>query len=322
MALEDLELQHAPYSIQIEPTEGCNLGCSFCGLRGMREKGTTPWNFMTLKTAKEIAGEIAKANWPSKIIFAMHGEPTLNPQLLDIISIFRFALPKTIFHLITNGYGIAKEEDFIHEKIEALKEAGINHLLLDNYSDEGDWSKIVKEMDGKEDIQYLKAGIPMFSDKKEFRILVVPPIRTEQISLVRNLTNHCGAAFPLDNKDQHKRCTMPFREMSFRWDGNVALCCDDFRGTYPIGSIFDYEIDALWNHERFQAARVMLYNKERSFSPCLGCTNLSMRVGLLPDPTGQKTLPEISDEVRTLAQSVTKKNQPLSKIIVKRKWEK
>lgn len=317
------KLQHAPYSIQIEPTEGCNLGCSFCGLRGMRERGTTPWNFMSLKTAREIASEIARANWPSKIIFAMHGEPTLNPNLVRLINIFRKELPKTVFHLITNGYGIVNDPNFdIPQKIQLLKDAGINHILLDNYSDDGDWSKIVKKMDGIENIEYLKSGIPMFSSKKEFRILVVPPIRTEKISLVRNLTNHCGAAFPLDYKDEHKRCTMPFREMSFRYDGSVALCCDDFRGQYPIGNIFDYEIEALWNHERFQAARIMLYNKERSFTPCHGCTNLSMRVGLLPDPTGQETLPEVTEEVRNLAQSVSKKNSPLSKIIVKRKWEK
>ena len=30
--------QEAPFTILIEPTEGCNLGCSFCGLRGMRER--------------------------------------------------------------------------------------------------------------------------------------------------------------------------------------------------------------------------------------------------------------------------------------------
>lgn len=320
MKTMDLELQHAPYSIQIEPTEGCNLGCSFCGLRGMREKGTTPWNFMTLKTAEEIASEIERADWPSKIIFAMHGEPTLNPRFLDIVKIFRKHLPKTILHLITNGYWTAKGD--IEENVNKLKAAGINHMLLDNYSDNGDWSKIVKAMDGKENIEYLSSGIPMFSSKKEFRILVVPPIRTEKLSLVRNLTNHCGAAFPLDFAHKNKRCTMPFREMSFRYNGSVALCCDDFRGQYPIGNIFEYEIEALWNHERFQAARVMLYNKERSFTPCLGCSNLSMRVGLLPDPTGQKELPAINKEVRNISEGVSLRNAPLSKIIIKRKWEK
>lgn len=75
-------VQQAPFTVLVEPTEGCNLGCSFCGLRGMREKGTKPWNFMSIKTAKRIASEIAKAGWRSKIVFAQHGEPTLNADLL------------------------------------------------------------------------------------------------------------------------------------------------------------------------------------------------------------------------------------------------
>jgi len=37
-----LNPQTPPFSIQIEPTEGCNLGCSFCGLQGMKKKGKTP----------------------------------------------------------------------------------------------------------------------------------------------------------------------------------------------------------------------------------------------------------------------------------------
>lgn len=45
-------VQQPPFTVLIEPTEGCNLGCSFCGLRGMREKGTKPWNHMSTKNCK------------------------------------------------------------------------------------------------------------------------------------------------------------------------------------------------------------------------------------------------------------------------------
>ena len=55
-----IENQEAPFTVQIELTEGCNLGCKFCGLRGMREKGTKPWKFLNIKTAKRIASEINK----------------------------------------------------------------------------------------------------------------------------------------------------------------------------------------------------------------------------------------------------------------------
>ena len=70
-----------------------------------------------------------------------------------------------------------------------------------------------------------------------------------------------------------------------------------------------------------QEARIMLYNGERGFFPCNICNSVSMRVGLLPDKLGKKTLPSITKEVRNIAVKVSKENTPLSNI-VKRPWEK
>ena len=72
----------------------------------MKHNGKTPWNFMTIDTAAEIARKIAHAHWTAKIIFAMHGEPTLNKNLFEIISTFRTYLPNNIFHIISNGNGL------------------------------------------------------------------------------------------------------------------------------------------------------------------------------------------------------------------------
>jgi len=315
-----IENQEAPFTVQIELTEGCNLGCKFCGLRGMREKGTKPWKFMSIKTAKRIASEIKKAKWSSKIVFAMHGEPTLNENIFEIVDIFRKDLPNNIFHVISNGKGIVESEDIL-DYVNLLEDCGVNHLLLDNYSENGDWSKVVKAVEGKKKIIYMDKGIPMFSHTKKFDILVLPPIVDVKISYVRNLKNHCGAAFPPAEGYADKRCTVPFRELSFRWDGNVSICCDDFRGQYPIANINDVDIISLWNNERLQAARIMLYNGDRGFFPCNICNSVSMRVGLLPDKLGKKTLPSITKEVRNIAVKVSKENAPLSNI-VKRSWEK
>jgi radical SAM protein with 4Fe4S-binding SPASM domain len=315
--------QQAPFTVQIEPTEGCNLGCKFCGLRGMRENGTKPWYFMNTKTAENIAKKIKEAGWTCKIIFAMHGEPTLNPDLFKIISIFRKYLPNAVFYIISNGYGIVHNDEYeIEDYVKELFNAGINHILLDNYSDHGDWSKVVKAVQDTVQVLYLgKDKTPMFPTDSKKNIIVLPPIVTTKISLVRNLKNHCGAAFPLDDSFNNKKCAVPFRELSFRYDGSVALCCDDFRGEFFIGNIKDYKtIDDLWNDERFQAARIMLYNGERSFRPCQGCSSVSMRVGLLPDQKGKDELEPVSEEVRMFCQAVGQEG-PLSKIIVKRPWE-
>lgn len=312
-------VQQAPFTVLVEPTEGCNLGCSFCGLRGMREKGTKPWNFMSIKTAKQIASEIAKAGWRSKIVFAQHGEPTLNAELFEIVKIFRSYLPDSIFHMYTNGYAANKTKN-ADKYVADLFDAGINNLIVDCYTDEGDWNFVNKLKDGKWNVELYTKGVPLYTSNKKSRILLLPPIK-EDNKITRKLANHCGAAAPLDESYNNKRCAMPFRELAFRYDGNVSLCCDDFRGEYPIANINDMGIVDLWNHERFVAARIMLYNYSRDFRPCSGCTNISMRVGFLPDSSGQETLPKITPDIKKLAQSVHKDGF-LSPIIVRRKWEK
>lgn len=314
----NIKEQTPPFTINLEPTEGCNLGCSFCGLRGMRKNGTTPWNFMTIETAERIADEIARCGWKSKIVYGNHGEPTLNPKLIEIVKIFRERLPKAVQHLYTNGLTFSNSKD-INKAIQDLFKAGVNNILVDCYSNKTmDSIKRIKH----DNIVVLQKGVPYYTTKLEQRILLVPSIEGDkENTMTRKLSNHACSAFPPDYSYNNKRCAMPFRELSFRWDGWVALCCDDFRGAYPIANIHDLPIDELWNHERFQAARIMLYNRDRGFKPCDGCTNMSMRVGFLPDPSGQETLPEITPKVRKIAESVFKKEGYLSPIIIKRDWE-
>lgn len=313
-------VQQPPFTVLIEPTEGCNLGCKFCGLRGMREKGTKPWYHMSLQTAEKIAKEIEQACWKSKIVFAQHGEPTLNPQIFEIIKIFRSHLPNNKMHMYTNGYGPNKSKN-PDSYVDKLFENGIDNIIVDCYSENGDWN-FVNKLKKERNLVIYEKGVPLYTNSKKKRILLLPPIELDENNkMTRKLANHCGAAAPLDKSYNNKRCAMPFRELAFRYDGNVSLCCDDFRGEYPIANINDTNIVDLWNHDKFKAARIMLYNYSRNFKPCNGCTNISVRVGFLPDSSGQDSLPEITKKVKNLAQSVSKEGA-LSKIIIKRKWEK
>lgn len=317
--MKNIKEQQAPFTILVEPTEGCNLGCSFCGLRGMREKGTKPWNFMTIETATRIADEIKRVGWRAKIVFANHGEPILNPKFIDIVRIFRERLPKNVLHMYTNGIVFGNTKN-VNKLIKDLFDAGINDILVDCYTEKT--FEFIDRVD-HDNIVLLESGVPYYTQKLERRILLIPPLQDDKTNkMTRRLANHAGAAFPLDRSYNNKRCAMPFRELPFRWDGNVNLCCDDFRGAYPIANIHDLDIEKIWNHERFQAARVMLYNYDRNFAPCDGCTNISMRVGFLPDAMGKETMPKITPKIRELAESVHKENGYLSEIIIKRDWEK
>lgn len=320
--------QSPPYSIQIELNEGCNLGCSFCGLRGMREKGTQPWYRMKKETADRIIAEVKRVGWHSRIIFSMHGEPTLNPNVTKIIAMFRRAFPTTVMSMMSNGYGIVhgfgdiSTEHTISERVGKLMEAGLNDLIIDYYSTKGDAKTIEDALKGSEfKIEHLASKVPLYSPRAgQFRVLFNPPIQKEK-AINRHLCNHCGAAGPLDMSYQGKRCARPFRELAIRYDGSVAICCNDFRGEYPIGNIMEQSIEDIWYSKRFEAARILLYAGERSFKPCYGCNALSHRVGLLPDGRGKEDMPEPNDKILNYARSISKNNKHLCKTLYKRPWE-
>ena len=133
--------QNPPFSIQVEFTEGCNRGCSFCGLRGMRKKGTLPYYYMTRETATRIADEIARVGWNSRIIFSMHGEPTLNNNWLNIIKLFRKKLPNAVLSMMSNGYAIANDSD-MGAILSKISKSGLNDLIIDMYTPNDDGHKI------------------------------------------------------------------------------------------------------------------------------------------------------------------------------------
>lgn len=305
-----------PNSIQIELVEGCNLFCSWCGIRGIRKKPGN-YKFISVELINKIIYDIKNSGWNSRIEFAMHGEPTLHPQIAKIIKKFHKELPKQNLTIFSNGGGLLKKTT---EKIDSLFDSGLTTLALDDYKYAGIINFILKRYKGKIEITSFKENSP-YQKNKDQKIIIVPDISNTDI-INRKLSNHCGAAFPLDYTLMKSLCVKPFRELSIRWDGNIALCCNDFRGVFNCGSIKEKSIEQIWNNKKFDAARRLLFYKRRTFYPCYGCNSLSFRVGLLPDKMGKKK-EFILPPDKKVYQIIKKANEQKSITkIIKREWEK
>jgi hypothetical protein len=328
--------QHPPYAVQVELTEGCNLRCSFCGLSGIRGDDND-FRFMTLNTAEQIARELAAAKWNSRIEFAMHGEPTMNPDANEIVAIFRQHLPKAKLMMTSNGGGLMVNP---MKRIQLLFAAGLDTLALDEYQDIGLVPKIkiglMQDIPGValEDIR--KIGDLYFHHypadpegnphqrKNTKRLVFIAPIDVSTKGTHATLNNHASSGAPPNSNADGKRCAKPFRELSFRWDGSVAICCNDWRGEYPIGNIHDIGLLDIWHHTRFTAMRRLLYHGIRDTGPCLGCDATSYRPGLLPDPKGKEDMAlaegryNTDEEFNAINQAISE--GPLTEPVL-REWE-
>jgi radical SAM protein with 4Fe4S-binding SPASM domain len=307
-----------PFAVQVELTEGCNLRCSFCGLNGIRGKENN-FKFMSIETAADIACKIRTAKWNPRVEFAMHGEPSANPNMLTILSVFRHALPNCNMMMTSNGYGFLKDPT---NTVDGVLEY-VNILALDWYDNVLIVPKIIDKYEGRHKVRYYpdepSANPHARRRLDEADFVIIRDISSSTKGTHSKLNNHCGAGAPKNDDGQGKVCAKPFRELSIRWDGNVALCCNDWRGEYKIGNVKDRTLEDLWQSKPFWAARKKLYIGDRKFGACDGCDSISYRVGLLPDKKGLYTLPKPNAEDDKTIQQAT--SGSLLALPILRSWE-
>lgn len=319
--------QEAPFTIQVYLAEGCNIKvprpdgtnglCWACGLNAIRS-GPGDYKFLTVETADRIASEIARVGWNSQLLFAGHGEPSMNPNMVKIIATFRKHLPRAYLVMLSNAGGFIKEG-----RIAEIFNAGLNTLALEDYKG----AHLLERVD----LTNIPGNVTLgrYPENKEFnphkrerhkRLVIVSDIEKETKGNHSVLNNHAGSGLP-PNKNYHgKRCAKPFRELAISWDGFVAGCCILWRREIEAGNIITQGIDEIWNNNVFQAMRRILIKGQRQLiEPCSKCDHPSYRVGLLPDKYGKVTLPDYTvDDVELLKQSKTK--TPVN--VVLREWEK
>lgn len=327
-------IQPPPFTVKVELSEGCNLACVFCGINGIRERPGKIYNFMTIDTATAIAMQLAalqkQERWNMRIEYTMHGEPSMNPQHPTIIGIFRRYLPKTQLMLTSNGGGMLRNTAAHINDL--FLNRGLNILALDDYEDVLIVGKIRDRtlLDLHPSIRWYeypadKEGNPHRRHPVSSRMVTV--IRDLQVNSKAkagthsNIVNHCGAGGPRDLSTMGRKCAKPFRELAIRWNGEVAACCDDWRGEFKAGNIRDLSIGTIWQGARFMALRKKVLAGERDFGPCLGCTSRSFRTGLLPDNAGRAHLmPALNaDDQRALRAATA--GPPLATIVL-RPWER
>jgi hypothetical protein len=322
--------QEAPFAVQVELSEGCNLRCSFCGINGIRTKERT-FKFMTAKTAEAIASQMAAAGWTARVEFAMHGEPTMNPKAAEIVGVFRKYLPKASLLMLSNGGGLVQDS---LDKIMALFDAGLNTLGLDEYQNVSLVPKILKNLGATNGISgglicgdikcYVYPDEPdgnphSRQSPKSKRLVHIRPIDANTQGTHAHLNNHAGSGAPKSDAGQGKPCAKPFRELSFRWDGNTAVCCNDWRGELATGSIHKEGLMGIWHGKVMHEARKRLLVGLRDFGPCQGCDARSYRTGLLPDKLGRESMPKPDGKNLAFLRERSK-HKPLTKP-VKREWE-
>lgn len=264
-----------PNNLQIELVQGCNKKCEFCGIYSIKD---IEKKYMTIEIAEKIVEQIALWIPKKRIEFAMHGEPLLNYNILKIINIFRKKLPECQLMLTTNGIILDNRID----RIKKLFDAGLNILAIDCYNNNYLERKKFLEKNISNDIDIF--------DYKDYNIYYYHDIKTKCIVLYENIVyikdrrkkiyNHAGNCNPyyaekynykIIKEPFKKKCTKPFREIIIKYNGNVVICCMDWKQENIIENIRDYKLKDIWYGEKLTNIRKKLFNRDRNIEPCKRC---------------------------------------------------
>lgn len=289
-----------PFSLSIEPTTACNLGCPECP-SGLKQF-TRPTGKMDLEHHKNILQKVSKSVF--YINYYFQGEPFLHPQFLDLI----IEAKKHNIYTATST-----NAHFIDEKkAEQIVQSGLDRMIIsidglsqetyENYRVHGKLSKVIA---GTEHLIEAKRRLQSSTPHLIFQFLAVKPneheipevfklgkqmgidevrIKSAQLYTFKNGNplmpeNEKYSRYTLQSDGTYRlkytlqnKCWRMWSSTVFTWDGKVVPCCFDKDAHHILGDIDNVSMQELWKNEKYQQFRFSLLNNRNQIDICKNCS--------------------------------------------------
>ena len=240
-------------SLIIEPTNTCNLRCTFCFVtEGMTREG----GFMDLDLFKKIIDDC-----PDLEHLCMHnwGEPLLHK---DIFKMIEYAKNKGVNYVVMNTNGTLLTDKMIDQIVDSK-------LDIIRFSIDGS-AETFKRVRGVE-LKKIEQNINKLKNVKEIRrpelkMGVVFTIEEDTegdvedyITHWEQIVDHVRLQPKLITSPRTEVCPEPFGKdygkLVVLWDGRVIPCCVDYNANLTVGSVQNDTIQNLWKNEKMDLLR-------------------------------------------------------------------
>lgn len=279
-----------PWVWSIELVRGCNLSCWHCTARIFPEDGKP--RFMSLDTWGVLCEVMARNSPGRRLEFAQGGEPTLHPQLLEVLRTVKKVSPTTQVQVTTNGLNLLKGRYPLRE----LFDAGANSVYVDMYAPFEKFQKLAEDA-GAEWYHYNRPGVgntkrranAYYGDHQKMKLVIlqdspIDRLRWRKMGRLSTFLNHIDwpTAMPFGlvpvREPYHRKCTLPMRYVSTTWEGDYLFCCIDFWGESAgqLGNVKDgpEAFESFWLGRLMQSIRRRLVNADRALVPyCSRCNS-------------------------------------------------
>jgi radical SAM protein with 4Fe4S-binding SPASM domain len=289
-----------PFSLSIEPTTACNLGCPECP-SGLKQF-TRPTGKLNMELHKRMLDQVRKTVF--YINYYFQGEPFLHPEFLELI---KEAKKRKIYTATsTNAH-------FINEKkAREIVESGLDRLIIsidgmtqetyEQYRVHGELSKV---LEGTEAMLKAKKDLKSNTPALIFQFLAVKPneheipqvlklgaemgidevrIKTAQLYDYKNgnplmpeneeysrYRRQSDGTYKLKYKTGN-HCWRMWSSSVLTWDGKVVPCCFDKDAKHVLGDISTTDFKELWKSDRYNAFRSAILSDRNAIDICKNCS--------------------------------------------------
>ncbi len=270
-----------PKYIMIQTTSYCNADCIICPYSNLVKK--QPQGVMDFKTYKKIIDEAGNYDVKRILLYLMN-EPLMDKDIVSKINYAKEKNPNTIVHIVSNGSLLNEKlsKDLINSKLDYIEfsvlansqESYRKIMHLDfNRTIKGilDFIKIARMQNkGNEyiniDITRTPSLLP--TEEKDEMINFWREADIKNINYFDMPISRAGnvSFLPKVKHNSVKGCESIWANemIHILYNGDVILCCMDWRREVVLGNVKTQNMYKIWNGEKYNKIRKMINGRIES----------------------------------------------------------
>ncbi|KAA0688642.1 radical SAM/SPASM domain-containing protein [Azospirillum brasilense] len=281
-----------PFSLLIDPSNGCNFRCVFCATGNpelLKEIGR-PRGAMKFDLFRKIADDIAAFDAPIKSVHLYKdGEPLVNTRIEHMVHLLKSRGLARHVEMTSNGSLLTPE------RADALLAAGLDAMRVSVYgASDAMYKRITRRFDRFQTVVDNVAYL--YRRKTELgrdfhlhcKIINVELTEEERQSFIDTFTPIADSLFvhPLHGEaladesafavapdTARKVCSEPFLKLAINFNGEVSVCCADWGMGTIVGNVAEESLRDIWNGERLRDFRLKhLEGRRDEIEACRGCS--------------------------------------------------
>lgn len=281
-----------PLHVDFEVSFKCNLNCPMCFRPHIERKD---WDDMELGLYKKGIDECAQNNLYS-IRLNWRGEPTVNPDLIDMVA---YAKQKGIKEVsfLTNGLLVDKKYavelvkagldyvtysvDSMHEKYEELRYPIKFGQITENIRNMHELRDTIGNGFPRIKIQAIWSYMNNVSE--EFYM------HFKDITDLINFNTYDDYSLTFMPQNPTLICQYPFQRITITWNGEIPMCISDWSLTTNIGDLRNDTITEVWYGKKMSDFRRLHKSGRRmELKCCQKCHRLAVpQIGNQPEGKGE-----------------------------------